>query len=40
MVKKTSENQSVKNYKKTGIIAAIVIAFVIIAVALFRGNGD
>lgn len=26
MVKKSSENQSVKNYKKTGIIAAIVIA--------------
>lgn len=26
MVKKSSENQSVKNYKKTGIVAAVVVA--------------
>ncbi len=32
MVKKTSENQSVKNYKKTGIIAAIVIAVAVLGV--------
>ena len=32
MVKKSSENQSVKNYKKTGIIAAIVIAVAVAGV--------
>lgn len=41
MVKKSSENQSVKNYKKTGIIAAIVIIVAVLGIWAVRSfNSD
>lgn len=41
MVKKSSENQSVKNYKKTGIIAAIVIVVAVLGIWAVRSfNSD